>query len=118
MHSLRLAPLTRLSPAPNCSGADYARGDETEGGAMSEHTGEHLWNCPPDPASPLESQVGGDHYKDMAIQPAEFITKNSLGFLEGCVIKRMCRWRKKNGVEDLRKAIHEIELLIELEGTS
>lgn len=65
--------------------------------------------------SALDTQVGGGHYKDLPIQPVEFITKNKLGFLEGCVIKRMCRWRGKNGIEDLKKAIHEIELLIELE---
>lgn len=64
----------------------------------------------------LATQVGGAHYKDMEIQPVEFITKNGLGFLEGCVIKRVCRWKAKDGVQDLRKAIHEIELLIEMEG--
>ena len=63
--------------------------------------------------SAKDKQVGGGHYKDFAIQPVEFITRNNLGFLEGCVIKRMCRWQAKGGVEDLRKAIHEIELLIE-----
>lgn len=63
----------------------------------------------------LATQVGGAHYKDMEIQPVEFITKNGLGFLEGCVIKRVCRWKAKDGVQDLRKAIHEIELLIEME---
>lgn len=68
--------------------------------------------------SALNTQVGGGHYKDFPIQPAEFSTKNKLGFLEGCVIKRMCRWRTKNGIEDLKKAIHEIELLIELEEKS
>jgi len=63
--------------------------------------------------SAKDKQVGGSHYKNFAIQPIDFINKNNLGFLEGCVIKRMCRWQNKNGVEDLRKAIHEIELLIE-----
>ena len=49
------------------------------------------------------------------IQPVEFITRNGIGFLPGCVIKRVCRYRSKAGVEDLRKAIHELELMIELE---
>lgn len=66
-------------------------------------------------SSALDVQISGNHYKDMVIQPAEFITRNGIGFLEGCVIKRMCRWRKKDGLKDLRKAIHEIELLIEME---
>lgn len=65
--------------------------------------------------SPLARQEGGSHYKDCAIQPVEFIHANGLGFLEGCVIKRICRHRRKNGAEDLRKAIHELELLIALE---
>lgn len=64
--------------------------------------------------SALDTQVAGNHYKNMVIQPAEFVHRNNIGFLEGCVIKRMCRWRSKDGVQDLRKAIHEIELLIEM----
>lgn len=63
----------------------------------------------------LSVQVGGAHYKDFVIQPVEFITRNKLGFLEGCVIKRICRFRAKNGREDLEKIKHEIDLLIELE---
>lgn len=66
-------------------------------------------------ASALDTQVAGNHYKDMVIQPVEFITRNGIGFLPGCVIKRVCRYRSKAGVEDLRKAIHELELMIELE---
>ena len=62
----------------------------------------------------LDTQVGGDHYKKHVIQPVEFITKNKLGFLEGCVIKRICRYEDKNGKEDLEKIKHEIDLLIEL----
>jgi len=62
----------------------------------------------------LKVQVGGNHYKNFAIQPVEFIEKNDLSFLEGCVIKRVCRHNAKAGAEDLRKAIHELQLLIEL----
>ena len=65
--------------------------------------------------SALDVQVGGGHYKDMVIQPAEFITRNKIGWLEGNVIKRVCRWRNKDGVKDLHKAIHELQLLIEME---
>jgi hypothetical protein len=63
----------------------------------------------------LQTQEGGSHYKEMAIQPVEFITANKLTFLEGCVVKRICRHRRKNGIEDLLKAKHEIDLLIQLE---
>ena len=62
----------------------------------------------------LDHQEGGDHYKNLVVQPVEFIHANRIPFLEGCVIKRMCRHVDKNGVEDLRKAIHEIELLLKL----
>lgn len=66
-------------------------------------------------ADPLKTQQGGDHYKNMAIQSVEFITANKLNFLEGCVIKRVCRHRLKGGAEDIRKAIHELELILRLE---
>lgn len=65
--------------------------------------------------SALNVQVGGSHYKDMAIQPVEFIHANGIGYLEGNVIKYVSRWRKKNGIADLEKARHYIDLLIELE---
>lgn len=58
-------------------------------------------------------QVGGNHYKDMAIQPIEYILGNGLGFCEGNVIKYVTRYSQKNGVEDLKKARHYIDLLIE-----
>lgn len=66
------------------------------------------------PSSALDIQVGGAHYKNFEIQPAEFIDRNCIQFLEGCVIKRMCRHMDKNGIEDLIKAKHEIDLIIEL----
>lgn len=69
----------------------------------------------PKQPTPLQKQVGGTHYKQFPIQPVEFITKNELGFLEGCIIKRLCRHGSKNGIEDLLKAKHEIDLLIALE---
>lgn len=67
-------------------------------------------------AAALGRQEGGNHYKDMAIQPVEFIHKNGIGYFEGNVIKYVSRWRAKNGIEDLKKARHYIDLLIELEG--
>lgn len=63
----------------------------------------------------LASQVAGNHYRRMPIQPAEFITANGLGFCAGNVIKYVCRYKNKNGVEDLKKARHYIDLLIQLE---
>lgn len=63
----------------------------------------------------LKKQVGGNHYLGFKIQPIEFIVANDLSFTQGNVIKRICRYKKKNGIEDLRKIQHEIDLLIELE---
>jgi|TARA_B110000908_G_C9856075_1_gene272023 hypothetical protein len=61
----------------------------------------------------IETQVGGDHYKLMKIQPLEFIMANNMSYCEANVVKYISRWRSKNGVEDLRKARHYIDLLIE-----
>ena len=63
----------------------------------------------------LNTQVGGSHYKDMVIQPVEFIERNNLGFCVGNVIKYVCRYKSKNGIEDLKKAKHYLEILIDIE---
>lgn len=70
------------------------------------------------PTSPLDVQVGGNHYKDLKIQPVEYIHANNIGYMEGNVIKYVSRWRAKNGIKDLEKAKHYIELLIQLETRS
>lgn len=66
-------------------------------------------------SSPLDIQEGGDHYKKMPIQSVEFIYKNGIPYIEGNVIKYVCRHRDKNGIEDLKKAKHYLELLIDME---
>ncbi|MDQ7996077.1 MAG: hypothetical protein AAGC76_09510 [Luteibacter sp.] len=65
--------------------------------------------------SALSSQVGGSHYRECAIQPVQFIEANKLGFLEGCVVKRVTRHDKPTGKgrQDIEKAIHELQLLLE-----
>jgi hypothetical protein len=60
-------------------------------------------------------QIGGDHYKIYKIQPTEFIHSNSIPFIEGNVIKYVMRHKHKNGIEDLKKARHYIDLLIQYE---
>ena len=64
---------------------------------------------------PLDSQIGGTHYKDFAIQPIEFIHKNKISFAAGNVIKYVCRYAAKDGVKDLEKARHYIDMLIQME---
>lgn len=63
----------------------------------------------------LDTQVGGSHYKDMAIQPIEYCQKNRLGYCESNAIKYISRHTKKSGKEDIEKAIHMLGLLLELE---
>ena len=60
-----------------------------------------------------DKQIGGEHYKHMKIQPTEFISVNGIPFIEGNVIKYVCRHAHKNGKEDVLKAIHYLNLLIE-----
>jgi len=62
-----------------------------------------------------EEQVGGNHYKSLIIQPVDFCQRNELNYCESNVIKYVTRHRTKNGVEDLLKAKHYINLLLEIE---
>jgi hypothetical protein len=57
-------------------------------------------------------QVGGNHYDKMKIQPITFIVDNDIPFIEGNIIKYVCRWKDKGGVEDLKKAKHYLDILI------
>ena len=61
-----------------------------------------------------ETQVGGGHYKDSAIQPWDYIISNNRGYLEGNVVKYVSRYKTKNGVQDLEKAKHYLDKLIEV----
>jgi hypothetical protein len=65
--------------------------------------------------SALQTQEGGDHYKRMKIQPVEYIMANNLSFVEGSIIKYVSRWKNKNGIQDLKKARHFLDILIEQE---
>ena len=60
-----------------------------------------------------DKQIGGDHYLKMKIQPSEFANKNNLHFAEGNAIKYICRHKDKGGKEDLKKAKHYIDMIIE-----
>lgn len=68
--------------------------------------------------SAFDTQVGGNHYKTLPIQPLEFIVKNGLDFLQGNVIKYVVRYKTKGGVADLEKARHYLDMMIELEKDS
>jgi hypothetical protein len=64
------------------------------------------------PHKALDTQIGGNHYKDYAIQPIEFLMANGVPFVEGNCVKYVIRWRDKGGVDDLRKARHYLDILI------
>lgn len=65
--------------------------------------------------SPLSMQQGGTHYKQLPIQPIQFIHANKIPFIEANIIKYACRHQHKNGSDDIRKIIHYCELLLELQ---
>jgi hypothetical protein len=62
-----------------------------------------------------DKQIGGTHYKQLKIQPTEFIHANNIPFIEGNIIKYVVRHKHKNGLQDLVKAKHYIDLLIQFE---
>ena len=61
----------------------------------------------------LQKQVGGGHYKNMVIPPAEYIIKNNISWIEGDAIVYISRHSSKNGAEDLKKAIQCLEIALE-----
>jgi hypothetical protein len=63
----------------------------------------------------LDKQEGGNHYRNFPIQPIKYIVANGIGFLAGNVVKYVTRYRAKNGAEDILKAIHYLELILEFE---
>ena len=63
----------------------------------------------------LEKQIAGDHYSRLRIQPLEYALENDLGVCEHAVIKYVSRWNFKGGVDDLRKARHYLDIMIERE---
>lgn len=64
-----------------------------------------------------EIQIGGDHYREKTIQPWDFIAANQLGYFEGNIVKYVSRWQDKGGINDLKKARHYLDKLIELSET-
>ena len=68
-------------------------------------------------SKPYKKQVGGSHYKDMVVQPSEFINKNRLQFAEGSAIKYICRHAAKGKIQDIQKAIHYLEMIIDRDYT-
>ncbi len=73
----------------------------------------HIGKTPLCPTKAIDKQEGGSHYKRLKIQPIEYIQANGLSYEQGNVVKYITRYKEKGGVEDLLKAIHYIDLIIE-----
>lgn len=118
-HRKQMRQISILVPCTDCGAKVGERCRGCGGGVAKPHVCRQIAGksraMTPKRNDALQVQEGGDHYKSMAIQPVEFITRNNLPFLEGCVVKRVCRHRSKNGAEDIRKAIHELRLILQLE---
>jgi len=78
-----------------------------------------IQSLPEDPKGALSRQIGGGHYKDMPLQPIEYILANELGFCEGNIVKYITRYKAKGGAEDVKKVIHYAQILLEnIDGNS
>ena len=103
---------------PDGSIQTAAEGEEWEGRApnlfLAELAFEDVLGTPDRPSA-LATQVGGSHYKSMAIQPMEYSMANKLDACQHTVIKYVTRFREKGGVQDLMKARHVIDMLVEFE---
>jgi hypothetical protein len=101
----------KLNSASAQAGASYFRDYTAQAMVNGQSSCSGAANAP----SPKDTQVGGSHYKDMPIQPVEFITKNKIPYCEANIIKYATRHRSKGGAQDVRKIIHYAQLILELE---
>jgi len=60
-----------------------------------------------------KKQIGGNHYQSMVMQPREVINRNKLPFAEGSAIKYICRHAAKGKEQDIHKAIHYLEMILD-----
>lgn len=75
-------------------------------------TKSHFQKIDSEKSNPLNIQIGGNHYKNLKIQPIEYCMENNLGACESAIIKYITRYKNKNGIEDLKKIKHYVDLLI------
>lgn len=91
---------------------------KTVEGMINEHDLKDMWeeNQKSRQSVANETQHGGNHYKQFkGLEPWDVITYWGLGYLDGTALKYIARWKHKNGIEDLRKAIHFLQKTIEVE---
>lgn len=87
----------------------------TSGGDFWWYTDDEVELLEEGVSSALDKQISGNHYKGCKIQPVEYIQANDLDYLQGNVIKYVTRHKLKNGKADIEKAIHYLELILELQ---
>ena len=109
-------PTTPDTKGDVCGACVHAKKDSREDPckSCSEHETFGAFERAPTPAA-LDIQVGGAHYKSFKIQPVEYIHANGLDYLQGNVVKYVSRHKSKHGAEDVRKAIHYLELILQLQ---
>lgn len=93
-------------------------GDYPFHGPQVADTDESIMGCAPGTEvapSPLKHQVAGSHYKQLKIQPVEYINANDLDFLQGNVVKYITRHKNKGRAEDVRKALHFCQLILDMQ---
>ena len=107
-------------PTNNCKGCAFEEDHvgckaAEENDCLSNHIMFIKKETPEQVPSALEKQEGGKHYKCLVIQPVEYIQANGLDFFQGNVVKYVTRHKGKNGAEDIRKAMHYLQLILELQ---
>jgi hypothetical protein len=128
---VKIDRVAKVADAPKqdeaCDGEDGDEFDDSFGPVDDGENGDDDLDCDDvygecggaaqcqEPESPLDFQVAGSHYKNMVIQPMEYIYRNGIGFAEGSAIKYLSRHKNKGGADDIRKAIHICELILALE---
>jgi hypothetical protein len=104
--------MTNLSEAWEANSKPIPTSEQLE--LFHEQTRKHIQALDHIQTLANDVQVAGNHYKDKAIQPWDYIVGNNLGYLEGNIVKYVSRWKDKGGVDDLRKARHYLDKLIEV----
>jgi hypothetical protein len=108
-----------MGTVPRPINGTYLKSDKMAdlAGVGSEHETARMWQAVQRPVGESSlTQVGGNHYSKHKIQPWDYVAANDLGYFEGSIVKYITRWRDKGGVEDLKKARHFLDKLIEVSG--
>lgn len=115
LSELNTQALTSEFYSPPITSAPSSTSNGTSSGRTNTDTSPPSAKRSPLNGSATSYEVAGDHYRKHKIQPVEYIVANGIGFLAANVIKYATRYKDKNGAEDIRKAIHYLNLILEFE---